>query len=260
MSKKNKKLKKFKNKTGENINDVKHNEDYIKDTSPYVYQKNKLKTPLNIRIRPDLTDNQKKFLDLALDKNVKIMFVSGPAGTSKSFCSIMAGLKLLNDKKVSDILYLRSVVESSENKMGYLPGDENSKLSPYLHVLVDKLDELLSRNETDMLIKEQRIQGHPINFIRGASWNSKMIIIDEIQNLTANEIFTGLTRIGQFSKMILCGDESQSDIGNKSGFTKMMNIFNDEESRQNGIVCFKFDETDIVRSEIVKFIVKKVKK
>ena len=173
MSKKNKK-----NNHKQN-NDTLNEREYIKDTSPIVYQKSKLKSELHIRIRPDLTDKQKELLKLINSKECKMIFVEGPAGTSKSFCALLAGLQLLSDKKVSDILYLRSIVEASENKIGFLPGDENSKCSPYLQVLMEKLDELLMKSEADMLIKEERIQGHPINFIRGASWNNKVIIADE---------------------------------------------------------------------------------
>ena len=234
--------------------------DYIKDPSLYVFQKSKLKNPLNIRKRTDLTDNQKKLIDLILNKESKIIFVSGPAGTSKTFCAIQSALQLLSDKKVSDLIYIRSLVESADRSMGFLKGSEEEKLHPYMMPLMDKMEELLPKNEVDLLLKEQRVTGLYVVFLRGQNLAARFVLVDESQNFTFNEIFTTITRLGQFSKMVLAGDESQADIGSKSGFNKMINIFDDEESRQHGIHHFKFTEADIVRSEIVKFIVGKVKK
>jgi phosphate starvation-inducible PhoH-like protein len=233
------------------------NENVI-DQSPIIYQRSKLKAHLNIRKRSDLTENQKRFLGLASDKNVKIIFVSGPAGTSKTFLAVMASLQLLNDKRVSDLIYLRSVVESSEKSMGYLPGSEGEKLAPYIQPLMDKLEELLPKNDIDLLMKEERVQGHPINFLRGLSWNAKSIVVDESQNMSYKELFTLITRVGEFSKLFILGDPEQSDIKN-SGFIKMMECLNDQESRDNGIFAYKFNEEDIVRSQLVKFIIKKIK-
>lgn len=266
MSKKRRKKQEVQNQSNLEKPQLKENQKIINSTenicdeSPYVYQKSKLKVPLNIRKRNDLTDNQIKLIDLILNKETKVVFVSGPAGTSKTFCAILSALQLISDRKVSDIIYVRSLIESAEKSMGHLKGSEFEKLHPYTLPLMDKLGELLPKGESDMLLKEQRVCGQYVGFLRGQSFSAQFLLIDETQNFTFNEIFTTLTRIGQFSKMVLCGDETQSDIGNKSGFTKMISIFDDEESRSNGIHCFKFTESDIVRSEIVKFIVKKVKK
>jgi len=230
----------------------------VKDRSVLVHQANKLERPVMIRQRPDLTNKQKEFLKLALDNQTKVIFLSGPSGSSKSFLATLASLELLNLKKVSDLIYIRSIVESSDNKMGYLPGDAAEKLSPYLEPLMEKLDELLVKADINMLMKENRIEGKPTGYLRGLSWNAKAIIMDEAQNSTFRELTTLLTRVGQFSKLFICGDPMQSDINGKSGFEKMCNIFNDEESKSKGIHVFYLTEADIVRSEIVKYIVKKL--
>jgi phosphate starvation-inducible PhoH-like protein len=253
MSKKNKK-----NNHKQNT-DNSNEQEYIKDTSPIVYQKGKLKSELHIRVRPDLTDKQKELLKLINDKECKMIFIRGSAGSSKTFCAIMAALQLLNEKKVSDLIYLRSIVESSDSHLGYLKGDIDQKVSVYLQALTDKLEELLPNNEIDMLLKEGRITGQPINFLRGINWNAKVIVADEIQNMTFKEITTLITRVGQFSKLFMLFDDSQSDIKN-SGALQMMNKFNDEESRNNGIYTFEFNDDDIVRSELVKFIIKRLNK
>ncbi len=230
------------------------------DKSLIVPQNEKLSRPLHIKQRPDLTDRQKQFLKLALDNTTKIVFLNGPSGSSKSFLAILASLELINLKKVSDLIYIRSIVESSDNKMGFLPGDANEKLSPYLEPLVEKLEEMLDAADINYLQKEKRIQGKPTGYLRGLSWNAKTIVMDEAQNTTFAEIVTLMTRLGQFSKMFICGDPMQSDINGKSGFATMCNLFDNEEAKSKGIHVFQLTDEDIVRSEIVKYIVQVVQK
>jgi phosphate starvation-inducible PhoH-like protein len=230
-----------------------------RDTSPKIHQNDKLKDCIKINDR-ELTPKQVELLKTLRDKDTKMVFISGPAGTSKTFTSILAGLHLINEKRVSEIIYVRSAVESSDSKLGFLPGEMDDKLSPYIQPLIDKLEELLQRSDIEKLKKEERIHGFPINFLRGLNWNAKVIVADEAQNMTKKELVTLITRVGEFSKLYICGDPDQSDINGKSGFVSIMNLFDDEESRQNGIFIFKFDEDDIVRSGLVKFILKKLKK
>ena len=229
-----------------------------RDTSPKIHQNDKLKDCIKINDR-ELTPKQIELLKTLRDKDTKMVFISGPAGTSKTFTSILAGLHLINEKRVSEIIYVRSAVESSDSKLGFLPGEMDDKLSPYIQPLIDKLEELLQRSDIEKLKKEERIHGFPINFLRGLNWNAKVIVADEAQNMTKKELVTLITRVGEFSKLYICGDPDQSDINGKSGFVSIMNLFDDEESRQNGIFIFKFDEDDIVRSGLVKFILKKLK-
>lgn len=235
-------------------NDVNHI-----DHSPVIPQRSKLKSNLNIFQRT-LTDKQKQFLELASDKSVKIIFVSGPAGTSKTFLAVLHALHMMNEKRVSDLIYIRSAVESSDSKLGFLPGEADQKLAPYIQPLLDKLTELLPKRDIDILLKEERVTGIPVGFLRGLNWNAKVIISDEAQNMTYKELFTLITRTGEFSKVFILGDPEQNDINGKSGFVTMINRFDDEESRQNGIHVFRFTDDDVVRSGLVQFIIKKVKK
>jgi phosphate starvation-inducible protein PhoH len=133
-------------------------------------------------------------------------------------------------------------------------------MAPYLAPLIDKLVELLPKSDIDALKKENRISSIPVGFLRGLNWNAKVVIADEAQNMTFKELFTLITRTGEFSKMFILGDPDQSDINGKSGFIKMISYFDDEESRANGIQVFRFTDDDIVRSGLVQFIIKKVKK
>lgn len=229
-----------------------------KDKSPVIPQRDKLKSGLNIFHRQDLTDKQKELIELINDKKTNIVFVSGCAGTSKSFTAIYAGLLALNNKTQSDILYLRSAIESASKSLGALPGDLELKVSPYLAPLYDKLEELLPKGDIDVLKKENRIAGNVVNFVRGSSWNAKYVIVDESQNLTPLELKTIVTRLGKYSKLIICGDPGQSDLKEKSGFMPMFDLFNSEESKDYGIHCFSFTRADIVRSRFLGYILDKI--
>lgn len=231
----------------------------LMDFSPIIPQRTKIRNLLTIKQR-ELTKKQKDFLEIARDKSTKLMFVSGPAGTSKTYMSVYVSLLLLNERRVSDLIYVRSAVECAERSIGFLPGTVDEKLSLYIQPLIDKLEEFLPKNEIESLKKEERISGIPINFLRGLQWNAKAIILDEAQNTTIKELITFITRIGEFSKVFVVGDPEQADINGKSGFLKMLNIFDDDESIKNGIKVFRFTEEDIVRSKLVQFIVNKLRK
>lgn len=229
------------------------------DNSPIIPQRSKLKSVLKIYQR-ELTDKQKQFLDLAADKTSKVIFVFGPAGTSKTFLAVYHALTMINEKRVSDLIYIRSAVECSDAKLGFLPGKADEKMTPYIQPLLDKLTELLPKGDINILLKEERVTGIPVGFLRGLNWNAKVIIADEAQNMSFKELFTLITRTGEFSKVFILGDPEQSDINGRSGFIKMIGHFDDDESRMNGIHVFRFTEDDIVRSGLVQFIIKKIKK
>lgn len=257
MSKKNRLLKKAL-KEQEISNSIQSSGDKVLDRSPFIPQRAKLKNPLKINER-QLTPKQQEFIDLARNKSTKLMLVSGPAGTTKTYLAVLASLLLMNDMKVSDIVYVRSIAESADIKMGSLPGEKDDKLAPYKQPLIDKLEELLSVPDVKFLSSDGRIDGLPVNYLRGLNWNAKAIIADECQNMTKEEIVTLMTRIGEFSKVFLLGDPGQSDIKSRSGFNYIFNGFNAEECRENGIVTFEFTEDDILRSALVKFIIKRLK-
>lgn len=206
------------------------------------------------------TEKQKKFYDIASDENTKIMFISGPAGSSKTFISVYSALRMLSSNSELDLIYVRTIIESAEKGLGALPGDLNEKFNPYMIPLIEKLDEVLPRNDTSKkeLIENGRVEAMPINFLRGVSWKDKIIIMDEAQNATFKELTTLVTRIGENCKLFICGDLLQSDINGKSGFGDMMDLFDDSESEESGIHCFRFNISDIKRSKILKFIIKKL--
>ena len=230
-------------------------EDFFKNPNP-------ISTPIKLK-EFNWTDKQKEFFKIALDRNTKIMFIDGPAGSSKTLLSVYCGLQLINMKVSSDIMYLRSAVESSDSKLGFLPGSAEEKLKYFNLPLIDKLDELLKSTSPEKLMEKKRVSIFPVNFARGMNWNSKVVILDEAQNSTEKEIITVLTRMGKGSKCFVLADPMQTDIKyqEKHGaFNKMCEIFSDEESHEKGIRTFKFTEDDIMRSELVKFLIKKLRK
>jgi len=231
------------------------------DTSPRVFQREKINFTLNLR-GLDWTEKQKAFIDLATHKDTKVVFLSGPAGTSKSILAVYCALILLNSKKISDLIYVRTIVESASHSMGTLPGDADQKLQFFTAVLNDKLEELLPAGDIKRLIADERVKGMPVNYLRGASYNAKAVIVDEAQNANFQEILTSLTRIGKFTKYFILGDPMQTDLKHKehSGFKPMFDIFNTEESQKQGIYCVEFGKEDIMRSEILRFIIDQIEK
>jgi len=208
-----------------------------------------------------LTEKQKLFLDLSLQDTTKIMFISGPAGSTKTYISVMSALRHLQRDNSLDLLYVRTAIESADKGLGALPGTIEEKINPYMAPLEDKLLELLPSNSTIKadLVKSGRVQAMPINYLRGANWTNKVVVADESQNFTFKELVTMITRLGENSKLFICGDSMQSDINGKSGFSPMINLFNDEKSKEKGIHTFWFNESDIQRSEILKYIITKLK-
>lgn len=205
------------------------------------------------------TETQQDLLKLLLDEKTKIVFIAGPAGTSKTFMAVYAALNLIKDNE-KEIVYIRTIVESGEKSLGSLPGTVNEKFHPFLQPLEDKIHEIIEAPDANKLKEDGRISAIPVNFLRGSTLSEKIILADEVQNFTYKEITTLITRIGEGSKIFLCGDFMQSDIRGANGFVDFFNLFSDEESCQNGIFTFKFGEDDIKRSQILKFIVKKINK
>lgn len=232
----------------------------VTDTSPQVTQNKKIGFSLGIRERTDLTEKQKKILSIAAHKNTKAIFIDGLYGTSKSYLAVMASLKLMNDKKIDEIIFIRNPVESSTTgKIGFIPGTAEEKMAPYNAILFDKLGEMISEGDIAKLKKENRINCYPVGFVRGRSWNCKAIIVDEASSMSWDDLFLLFTRCGEFTRIFFIGDSvNQNDIGSKSGFRRMFNLFNDEESADFGIHCFELNEvSDIVRSGLLRFIMVK---
>jgi hypothetical protein len=177
--------------------------------------------------------------------------------THNTYMGVYASLTLLASNRDWDLTYIRSIAESGDKGLGSLPGTVDEKFLPFLLPLEDKMDEIITAPTMVSLRKDGVINAMPVNFVRGSSWQNKVVVCDECQNFSKKELVTLLTRVGENAKIFLSGDLMQSDI-RSSGFSRFLDCFDNEESRAKGIHVFKFDKSDIFRSEILKFIVEKI--
>jgi phosphate starvation-inducible protein PhoH len=207
----------------------------------------------------ELTERQVGFHKIMRSSKTRVVFLSGPAGTAKTFLSIYTALYKHYDDNLLNILYLRSLAESADKGMGFLKGTMDDKFGPYVGPLEDKLEELLSPAEKKHIEMKQVIQAAPINFMRGATWRNKVVIVDEAQNMTIKELTTILTRISRNSTLYICGDTMQSDIKN-TGYAKFCEVFGDEESESYGVYHLEFTKEDIMRDKIISYLVEKIEK
>jgi len=205
----------------------------------------------------NLTEKQQIILKTALSPEIKIVFLSGPAGSSKTWCAIYAALNIINRDKDKGICYVRSVVESASSHMGFLPGTEDDKINPYMRPLKDKLSEILKADSVSNLDSAELLETRPINFLRGNQFDNQIVVLDEAQNLTKREMVTFLTRIGKNCIMFVCGDSDQSDIREKDAFFETISAFGrHEKSKDFGIYHFAFTIDDVVRNPIIKHILR----
>ena len=193
--------------------------------------------------------NQFKYMDMIQDST--ITFGIGPAGTGKTFLAVASAVKLYSEQKIKKIVLTRPAVEAGE-RLGYLPGDLSQKIDPYLVPLFDSLEYFFGNENLAYLIEKRNIEIVPLAYMRGRTLNNACIILDEAQNATNRQIKMFLARLGENSKIIITGDESQIDLYSKenSGLRKTRKIL----SKIEEISVMEFQNTDIVRNPIVSKI------
>jgi len=202
------------------------------------------------RVNPKST-NQRRYLD-AIEQH-DIVFGVGPAGTGKTYLAMAQAVSYLLAKKVSRIILARPAVEAGE-KLGFLPGDLQEKVNPYLRPLYDALYDMMDTERATRLVERGTIEVAPIAFMRGRTLNDAFVILDEAQNTTSEQMKMFLTRLGFGSKAVVTGDVTQIDLPNSraSGLVEALKIVKDVE----GIGFIYFDEKDVVRHRLVQQIVK----
>jgi phosphate starvation-inducible protein PhoH and related proteins len=202
------------------------------------------------------TENQKKLINEI--KHNTIVIATGPAGTGKTLVSVAIAAQMLLDKEIEQIVITRPVIEAAEESMGYLPGDLNDKIAPYLIPLKDSLGKFFGRELVESLFLNKIIDVVPLAYMRGRSLENSIIICDEIQNATYEGIHMLLTRVGKNSKLILNGDLSQIDLRprERSGLSKVINALRGVES----ISFVEFQISDIQRHPVVGHVVKALEK
>ena len=193
--------------------------------------------------------NQFKYLEII--DNSTITFGIGPAGTGKTFLAVASAVKMYSENKIKKIVLTRPAVEAGE-RLGYLPGDLSQKIDPYLVPLFDSLEYFFGNETLQYLIEKRNIEIVPLAYMRGRTLNDACIILDEAQNATMSQIKMFLTRLGENSKMIITGDETQIDLHNKtfSGLKKSRKTISSIEE----VSVLEFENSDIVRNKIVSKI------
>ncbi len=222
-----------------------------------------IKTPKKTIIARN--QSQKEYLDLMQKKD--IVFGIGPAGTGKTYLAVAMALQALITKKVKKIILSRPAVEAGE-KLGFLPGNMNEKVDPYLRPLFDALDEMLGHSQCIARQEAGMIEIAPLAFMRGRTLSDAFLILDEAQNTTPEQMKMFLTRMGFGSKMVITGDITQIDLPPtslysqsqegkyaprviRSGLVESLNILQDTQ----GIGIFNFKNNDVVRHPMVNKIV-----
>jgi len=202
------------------------------------------------RVNPK-SPNQKRYLE-TIEQN-DIVFGVGPAGTGKTYLAMAQAVSYLMAKKVSRIILARPAVEAGE-KLGFLPGDLQEKVNPYLRPLYDALYDMIETEKAIRLVERGTIEVAPIAFMRGRTLNDAFVILDEAQNTTSEQMKMFLTRLGFGSKAVVTGDITQIDLPNPkaSGLIEALRIVKDIE----GIGFVHFDDRDVVRHKLVQQIVK----
>ncbi len=193
---------------------------------------------------------QKKYIEELQKKD--IVFVIGPAGTGKSYLAIVAGLIFLKEGRVKKIILTRPVVEAGE-KLGFLPGDLQQKVNPYLKPLYDFLEEFLGYEKLERLLEKKMLEVVPLAYMRGRTFKNAFVLLDEAQNTTPLQMKMFLTRFGSGSKMVITGDITQIDLekNQKSGLLHAWKILKNIDE----IGFVELNEEDIVRHDLVKKIV-----
>jgi len=194
---------------------------------------------------------QRRYLD-AIDRH-DIVFGVGPAGTGKTYLAMAQAVAYLLSKRVTRIILARPAVEAGE-KLGFLPGDLQEKVNPYLRPLYDALYDMLDADRVERLLERSVIEVAPIAFMRGRTLNDAFVILDEAQNTTSEQMKMFLTRLGFGSKAVVTGDVTQIDLppGRISGLIEALKIVGNID----GIATIYFDERDVVRHSLVQQIVK----
>ncbi|HTS47504.1 MAG TPA: PhoH family protein [Bryobacteraceae bacterium] len=197
------------------------------------------------------TVNQRRYVE-AIERH-DLVFGIGPAGTGKTYLAVAMAVSALLSKRVSRIVLTRPAVEAGE-RLGFLPGNLQEKVDPYLRPLYDALYDMLEADKVEKLLERAVIEVAPIAFMRGRTLNDSFIILDEAQNSTAEQMKMVLTRQGFNSKMVVTGDLTQIDLpgGKRSGLTNAVDVLRGVE----GISFTYFDDRDVVRHSLVQRIVK----
>lgn len=197
---------------------------------------------------------QETYIDYLKDPQKLIVFATGPAGTGKTMLAVLAGINALKNRMVKKIVITRPAVSVDDEKHGFLPGDINSKMEPWVKPIIDVMSDYYNHRDLAKMLDEEIIEISPLAFLRGRTFKDSWIIFDEAQNSTVNQMKMVLTRIGEGSKMVITGDLNQndrkfaSDNGLKDFVSRLV------ASRSDRMASVQFAYKDIQRHPVVREI------
>lgn len=204
------------------------------------------------------TKNQILYNNILNKDTEYLLSVVGPAGTGKTFLACVKGIEKLKENKIEKIIITRPVVSVEEENLGFLPGNIEKKMDPWVRPIHDVFLDFYSKKEVNELILNNKIEISPLGFMRGRTFKDSLIIADEMQNSTPNQMLMLLTRLGKNSKIVITGDLNQSDLKEKNGLQDLINKMN--KKIPDNFYLVKMNETDIQRSNIVTQVLDLYKK
>jgi len=208
------------------------------------------------------TPNQEKYVSYLNNPSVKLLFAVGPAGTGKTMLACNHAIKELKDGNIQKIIITRPIVPVEEEEIGFLPGNINKKMDPWMTPIFDIFNEFYARKDIESMVYNNIIEVSPLAFMRGRTFKNSFVIADEMQNSSPNQMLMLTTRIGENSKMVITGDLKQSDRGINSGLSDFINKYksynryltSNNENTKYGIDMIELTNEDIERSKIVSKI------
>jgi phosphate starvation-inducible protein PhoH and related proteins len=211
---------------------------------------------------------QQQFIDTIQNPDAKIVVLTGPAGSGKTLLAVRKGLEGVLNGRFADLVLCRPLVEAGGEQMGYLPGGVDDKIGPYLEPFYDKLTAFLPDPTLKSLLNEKHIAAAPLAFMRGRTFSESFVIIDEAQNTSVEQMKMAVTRLGPFSKMVICGDPDQSDIRGMNGLESdirgmngleyISKLFEKEGAAAAGNGCHvcRLGMEDIQRNSVIAYLLK----